>query len=469
MQLRYEETDQQFNDLPMPDEEASWQKMKELLEEEDDNDILPPPVFFHSCLGWGLLFSGLIAAWLIIRPEKRWSENTGTYSTSSSKERPHQNRTIVNPSKKTDPEKINPSSSSSIKKLSDKKKSPVANIPNENEDLSLSKHPLSRQALKNGAAKTLTAKNKNSKLPTRETLLKNQIARQPDGRKDANAAEKKDENRKDGNQQIDASVVITNQQRDSTAADTTTIAKDTATKEKETHPSDSASQKKAQPPKNKTFLTAGIGEQQQIPIGGQTAVPYSHYGRKGSLSDYVPSVYVRLQKEKKWFAQAEFRYGAAQSVKEFSYNRKTSFDAATKEITTVTMRLKKTYYHQLPLSFNYYVRPDLSIGIGGMYSRFYGAIAEEETKTQNLVSGRQTIFKEIIPIRHFTDSFLYKTQVHVLVQADYQWKKFSFGLRYTKDIQPYIKYTRPDGTIEEEKNQSLQFLIRYQLWRSGKS
>jgi hypothetical protein len=72
--------------------------------------------------------------------------------------------------------------------------------------------------------------------------------------------------------------------------------------------------------------------------------------------------------------------------------------------------------------------------------------------------------KEIIPVRQFTDSFLYKTQVHVLMQADYQWKKFSFGLRYTKDVQPYIRYTRPDGTVDEEKNQSLQLIVRYRLF-----
>jgi hypothetical protein len=35
-------------------------------------------------------------------------------------------------------------------------------------------------------------------------------------------------------------------------------------------------------------------------------------------------------------------------------------------------------------------------------------------------------------------------------------------------MQPYIKYTKPDGTVDEEKNQSLQFMIRYRLWQSGK-
>jgi hypothetical protein len=81
---------------------------------------------------------------------------------------------------------------------------------------------------------------------------------------------------------------------------------------------------------------------------------------------------------------------------------------------------------------------------------------------------KYTNVKQIIPMKHFNDSFLYKTQVHVLLQADYQWKRFSFGLRYTKDVQPYIKFTNPDGTVDEKRNQALQLMVRYRIWQSAK-
>ena len=88
--LPYEEMDRQFNALPLPDQEASWQKMKELLDDDDD-DIIPPPVFLRSCMGWGiLLLVGLVVAWLIIRPEKRWNEKHQTKTTSSTKAREQQ-------------------------------------------------------------------------------------------------------------------------------------------------------------------------------------------------------------------------------------------------------------------------------------------------------------------------------------------------------------------------------------------
>src|SRR6059058_4636748 len=100
LRSRYEERDEQFNELPLPDEERSWQKMKELLNKDDDNEIVPPPVFFKSCLGWGLLFLGLIAICLIVLQEKRWSENSRATSTSSPGKSFHQHPTQKNASGK---------------------------------------------------------------------------------------------------------------------------------------------------------------------------------------------------------------------------------------------------------------------------------------------------------------------------------------------------------------------------------
>src|SRR4030095_9692004 len=227
-----------------------------------------------------------------------------------------------------------------------------------------------------------------------------------------------------------------------------------------------ANRKRTSQQYSKLFVTAGLGLQQQIPIAGQAVVPYNYYGTESSLPDYLPHIFVQLQKEKRWFAEADFRFGVAQAVQEFSYSQQTTYDTASINLTVTTMRLKKTYYHELSSSFNYFLLPNLSVGAGGMYSRFHGAVTEHETNTSNILTQATNSVKQIIPVKHFTDSFLYKNQLRLLMQVGYQWRKFSFSLRYTKDIQPYIKYTRPDGTINDEKNQSLQFLLRYKLWQS---
>ena len=471
-QLPNEEMDQQFNDLPLPDEEASWQKMKELLDKDDDDRIVPP-VFLKSCLGWGIfLLVGLAVTWLIVRPEQWWRE-TKTVRTSPSEK-------IQNSSSEKIQDRVTNKTNSEVKVTTpdqDKNKEDgsagpkvivvpgnksgekdVVDANDQNETVSKIKLPA-----------TPTGKRKIGRHVIREKHKKDQPSDQAPGlrnneqlKKDSViAGDKKITGENYNNQPTDSLTAVADQQ-----PTTDTAKKDTVLKDVPEPVQDSIVKKKANPNQGRFFFAGGIGEQQQIPVAGQTAVPYSSLGRKGSISDYIPSLYIQLHREKKWFLQAEFRYGAAQSLKELSYNRKTDFDSSTKNVSVTTLRLKKTYYHQFPLSFNYYLKPNLSVGLGGIYSRFYRAVTEKEIQTMNAQTQAVTSTRQIIPIRNFTDSFLYKTQVHVLAQADYQWRKFSFGLRYTKDIQPYIRYTRPDGTVNEEKNQSLQLVVRYRLWKS---
>lgn len=445
--LPYEEMDRQFNDLPLPDEDASWQKMKELLDDDDD-DIIPPPVFLRSCMGWGiLLLIGLIVAWLVIRPEKRGSENDKTKNISSVK------------LKEKNIDKTNSVEKKNITTIpaNETSKQEIIALPKQKETHRFIESPLTRQQVEVTSIKIISQSGKDQR---RKAQRKISTDRERSTESPNIVTENKINSKAKGNGPDTTSVIAIHPEVSKTI--------DSSKTENLAQPGDTAIRKKKTSPQKKLFLIVGMGEQQQIPIAGQTAVPYSHYGRKSSLSDYVPSAFVQLQKEKKWFLQGEFRYGAPQSVKEFSFNRKTKLDTFTNNITITTQRLKKTYYHQLPLSFNYYVLPNLSIGVGGVYSRFFGAITEREITTYNALTQTVSNVKQIIPIRHFTDSFLYKTQVHALLQADYQWRKFSVGLRYTRDIQPYIKYTRPDGTVDEEKNQSLQFIVRYRLWQSKK-
>ena len=443
--LHNENMDQQFNDLPLPDENASWQKMKEMLDRDDDGIV--PPVLLTSCFGWGLLLLvGLTIAWLVVRPERWWNETTKAKQTSSSNE-VQKLKYKKEQSKK--PEII----SKSLIKENKLEKGTVV------EKESLSSVHTNKNAVNTNSKNNRWKPGVKPKASKNQNLIRESApsigSKQPDKIGDEQIS-----NRNDRQFNSDTSLIIDQQQNQT--------HKDSVNQDFLIQPLDSAIQKKTKSDKKKLIVAAGLGLQQQIPIAGQTTVPYSYYGREGSLADYIPSIFIQLQKEKKWFVMGEFRFGAAQSVKELSYHQNTKFDSTSMNVTMTTMRLKKTYYHQLPFSFNYYLKPNLSVGLGGMYSRFYGAVTEKETDTWNAQTQTATNFKEIIHIKHFTDSFLYKTQVHFLVQADYQWKKFSFGLRYTKDIQPYIKYTRPDGTVDEEKNQSLQLMIRYRIWQSGK-
>jgi hypothetical protein len=360
---RYEETDRQFHDLPLPNEDASWQKMKGLLDKDDDDDRIVPPVLLRSCLGWGIvLLAGLTVAWFLIRPEKWWSTTSKTHHTSSSGETLKQVIKQTTGKENTIPDQ-NINTGKTIEKINALSKP----LHSKGEAKNLATPDQSKSGSRVGLPVTILADKIPAKAQSRKVQPqtsvgnRNEVQEEP-GRIFSDEIKKQGDDRKADSSFSTINPLNTPSLQDSTKADNGI------------QPKDSANQKKAKRSQKKLLLTAGIGEQQLIPIAGQTAVPYSRYGRKGSLGDYVPSVFAQLQKEKKWFIQMEFRYGAAQSVKEFLYNRQTRFDSLRNDITITTLRLKKTYYHQLPVSFNYYLEPDLSVGIGGIYSRFYGAI-----------------------------------------------------------------------------------------------
>ncbi len=53
-----EELARQLNDLPLPDENISWEDMKRRLEEDDDDSVIIPPSKI-GCLGYGLLLTAV--------------------------------------------------------------------------------------------------------------------------------------------------------------------------------------------------------------------------------------------------------------------------------------------------------------------------------------------------------------------------------------------------------------------------
>lgn len=215
--------------------------------------------------------------------------------------------------------------------------------------------------------------------------------------------------------------------------------------------------------KSSFVFSAGIGLQQAIAFSGQQYSAYNLHGKQSRLSDHIPSVYLRLQKGR-WFVQGELHYNVPQPVKPFSFSQATSYHAVNATLRTERVTLQKLYYHQLPFSVNYFVLPQLSLGVGGTYNLLAGAVTEQETSRKYVSSGSETITRQVVPVKGYTDSFLYKSTAGILLQTDYHWKRFAIGLRYTKNLQPFIRYTTPDGAVLNEKNQVLQAVLRFRLF-----
>jgi len=500
--------DEQFNDLPLPDADKSWQKMKELLEEKDERRRVIP-FGFANCAGWGLalLVAGGLALYFL-KPQNWFDQGPGESSTPSTvnSNTPSSNANSVPHNKNIPAQNEEENAGDRSRSTTEKTKPNTFQTPGERENrnnLNSSHTSAKHEQTEKGTNTANTLQKSNS--TGIDVSLPAPVANRSVTRKQASKKSIAGALRISGNdiktprkQQTTATVktgehLVTDSDSVSQSARLTGASRNTESNAGSLQqPSGERSTERVQGPdsvkakpvvdsnltevvkkedknaRRKWAISAGIGEQQQIAMGEQRAVATTSSGRTNTLRDYIPSVYLRLERKDKWFLQSEFRYGAPQMLKEFAYSKQTTLSNVS-VVNTTTYRLKKTYYHQFPISFNYYIGPKFSVGAGAIFNRFYGAVSEREVISEDVFTQQVSTSKEVVRIDHFTDSFLYKTQTNLLFQAGYHWKAFTFSLRYTGDIQPFMKYTRPDGVINVRKNATLQFVAQLRLWQRPKA
>ena len=154
-------------------------------------------------------------------------------------------------------------------------------------------------------------------------------------------------------------------------------------------------------------------------------------------------------------------------INAFTYSRITSLNYYEGELSTATLQLKKIFYHKASIGFHHYISKHFSAGVGVDYHLLYRAITESRLTIKQLPDQAETSSSQLLPAG-YQDSFLYRSLAGMQVQVNYHWRKFSFGLRYSADLQPFIKYTEPSGEIATRKDKRLEILARYRIWRSGK-
>ena len=456
--LPYEEKlAQQLNDLPLPDENMAWADMKRRLDDDDDDGLIP--IWLRGCALWGIAIVLLIGlGWWIFQPQK-WFEKKQT----SQKEQP------VTPTNHKD-------SSEAQQKIPTEKtvtiNDSLSNIKRQLDfvttDVKSKKPPL----FTNGRvkhAKSVSINNRASKsqtIPNKKIVTANPgIEQKPNPDISKNSEQESDSSHVIQNPQVTAS---------SNKPDTTVKNKTDSLQQKQPTVTTKASvPKKDSSEKNHFSYSAGLALFQQLPLAGQKLTPYNAEGRTGSITDYIPTPYFRLIRNNKWFLQAEFRYGAPQNNKEFLYSKRSDTFSSTITSTSLT----KTFYHQLPVTFNYFITDHWSVGAGITWNKFVSAVSSQDVFHHNPVTGADSLIVQdkIISTKSqdtigmkIADTNFVKSYFQGVFETQYQWKRFSVGVRYSFGLQPYIKFKLPGGAQQQEKNQAVNIFIRYDLWRSRK-
>ncbi len=220
--------------------------------------------------------------------------------------------------------------------------------------------------------------------------------------------------------------------------------------------------------KRKYTIGLGVAMQQPVRIDCHCEYPNNTYTYRPVVADYLPSAYISFSAFGKWSLQAGFKYAMPQHIKQFLYELKQQNTPLN--FLTTSYVMKKVYFHELPLSFNYSVFPHVSVGAGFVYNIFSAATSQVDSRKKIYGSESDSLISSVIVKDKNDSGFVnFVNYPALLLQSQYQYKRISFGLRYTTGLLPYVRYTDPfSGNNKKKYTTTLNLFIRYELWEKGK-
>ncbi len=217
----------------------------------------------------------------------------------------------------------------------------------------------------------------------------------------------------------------------------------------------------------------GIGLNQFFTVGGQQQSSFNSGGITGTLGDYIPVPMGRYYFNPKLYVQLEAQINTPQYTKKNLVAVSTPVDSIGATITGATITVQKSvsinklFYFNVPLSVHYTVFDHLDLGGGLQYSRLtngvgifnnnYNTGGTDSLSTETKSFKGDSVYREI------------KThEFRFLVDANYTWEHFIFGIRYNQALSKFIHVEISPGQITQARNSSLQLYLRYILWDGRK-
>jgi hypothetical protein len=217
----------------------------------------------------------------------------------------------------------------------------------------------------------------------------------------------------------------------------------------------------------------GIGLNQFFTVGSQQASSFNSGGITGTLADYIPVPMVRYYFNPKLYVQLEAQINTPQYTKKNLVAVSTPVDSigTTTGGATVTLQqsvaINKLFYFNVPLSVHYTVFDHLDLGAGLQYSRLTNGVGVFNSNYNN-----GSIDSLSTETKSFKGDSVYREikthEFRFLVDANYNWKHFIFGIRYNQALSKFIHVEISPGQITQARNSSLQLYLRYILWDGRK-
>ncbi len=213
------------------------------------------------------------------------------------------------------------------------------------------------------------------------------------------------------------------------------------------------------------WFAAGIAPFQNVSIGDQKTYHYGAGATRNIATDYIPSPYLQLHLTNRVYVQSEFQFNSPQSTPALLLDQR-SMVTPTTVVTQEHTFLRKLYYFHMPVSFYYSPAKNFYLGSGLQFSSLSSGLATVEQTDPN----NTTLRSETITLKDDALSGrLRGSEWRYLLDANYYINRFSFGVRYSQALNNYIDRKAVSNLPDiQARNQAFQVYMRYNIIVSDK-
>jgi hypothetical protein len=224
-------------------------------------------------------------------------------------------------------------------------------------------------------------------------------------------------------------------------------------------------------PEDKTFAI-GLSLPLGFPVGDQQALGYNRKAGANTISDYIPSPHFQYHFNSKTYIQAGLQFSAPQFIRPVLLSQETMYSAGPTPVEqTTSITARKLYYFNLPVTIYHSPLKNFYMGTGLQYSSLLSGIAHYEKVKRSMVGPPQEYVESYFSRfgNDWLSSRLNGNEVRLLIDMSYYWSKFTVGLQYNQAFNNYVSFqVTPGSPYSFDKNKSLQFYLRYNIWEDKK-
>lgn len=212
-----------------------------------------------------------------------------------------------------------------------------------------------------------------------------------------------------------------------------------------------------------------------FPVGDQHALGYNRQAGVNTVSDYIPSPHFQYHFNNKTYLQTGLQFASPQFIRSFLLYENTQSVPGPNAYDLITsISARKLYYFNVPVSVYHSPLRNFYMGAGLQFSSLLSGVAyyEEIKRKYSPMGPPQDYLIKNSFIKFQNDDLsrrLNSNEVRLLVDMNYYFNRFTVGLQYNQAFNNYVSFqVTPNSPYTFDKNKSLQFYLRYNIWEDKK-